>query len=555
MEKSGQGFLISSQLCPPRNVWASQASDESMSGFKESMKRRVFLKGTAAAAFASGLLPKGGSALPKSPHLEPDELQNAVDNSDDLGVPEFFYKPRGGRVGDVIPFFSRGQFRIFHLYKADGVRYDTTWHQVSTDDFVHFTELGEMLGAGRPDDQDRSVATGSVIESSGRYHAFYTGFNTPRRTDRPEQGILHAVSDDLVKWQKIPADTFYAPEAIYERDDWRDPFVFWNDEAGEYWMLVAARLKTGPKRRRGCTALCTSKDLTKWEVKNPFWSPGLYYTHECPDLFRMGDWWYLVFSEFSESSQTRYRMSRNMNGPWITPEIDTFDTRALYAAKTASNGKVRFLFGWNPLRTGGKDDGDWEWGGNLVVHQLGQQSNGELYVTMPETIDRTFARSLPLEIKPALGRCDIGADSVKIHSTGSFGVATVGLMPARCKFVASIDFTGGCQSFGVMLKLLDDLDTCYYVRFEPPSSRIVFDRWPRPGDIPYMTGLERSLKITPGDPIDVQIIVDGTIAEVYIGGKVAMSARMYSPNQGRIGIFVDEGSATFKRLGIYSIHG
>jgi beta-fructofuranosidase len=525
--------------------------------FKEIMKRRAFLKSTAAAAFASGLLPKvASSALLKSPHFQPHVFQGAAGSSDEVAsVRDFFYKPRGGRVGDVIPFFCGGQFRIFHLYKADGVRYDTTWHQVSTTDFVHFKELGEMLSAGRPEDQDRSVATGSVIESGGRYHAFYTGFNTPHKTDRPEQGVLHAVSDDLVKWQKIPADTFYAPETIYERDDWRDPFVFWNEEAKEYWMLVAARLKSGPKRRRGCTALCTSKDLTKWEVRQPFWSPGLYYTHECPDLFRMGDWWYLVFSEFSESSQTRYRMSRNIDGPWITPGIDTFDTRALYAAKTASNGESRFLFGWNPLRAGGKDDGEWEWGGNLVVHQLAQRSNGELYVTIPETINRAFGRSMPLDIRGAFGHSDIKEDSVRINNPGSFGIATLATMPPRCKVTATIDFAAGCQSFGVMLKLLDDLDTCYYVRFEPPNNRIVFDRWPRPGDVPYMTGLERPLKLTPGERIEVEVVVDGTIAEIYVGEKIAMSTRMYLPGQGRIGLFVDQGSVTFKQLGVYSTLG
>lgn len=518
------------------------------------MKRRTFLKRTAAAAVASGFFPKGGSALLEPPHFDPGGFQSAIESSGDTTrVRDFFYKPKDGRVGDVIPFFSNGQFRIFHLYKADGVRYDTTWHQVSTDDFVHFTELGEMLSAGGPEDQDHSVATGSVIEAGGRYHAFYTGFNSPRKTGKPEQGVLHAVSDDLVKWQKIPADTFYAPEAIYERDDWRDPFVFWNQEAQEYWMLVAARLRTGPKRRRGCTALCTSKDLTKWEVKKPFWSPGLYYTHECPDLFRMGDWWYLIFSEFSQSSQTRYRMSRNITGPWMAPEIDTFDTRVLYAAKTASNGKTRFLFGWNPLRAGGKDDGEWEWGGNLVVHQLAQRPNGELYVTMPATIDRAFDRPMSLDIRSALGRCEIGKDSVKINNLGSFGVATLASMPARCKVTAAIDFAAGCQSFGLMLKLLDDLDTCYYVRFEPANNRIVFDRWPRPGDVPYMTGLERPLKLSPDEPIEVQIIVDGTIAEVYAGGKIAMSTRIYSPNQGQLGVFVQEGSATFTRLGIYSM--
>ena len=72
-------------------------------------------------------------------------------------------------------------------------------------------------------------------------------------------------------------------------------------EQKQYWMLIAARLKVGPRRRRGCTALAVSTDLQHWQVRDPFWAPGLFFTHECPDLFRIGDWWYLLFSEFSKN--------------------------------------------------------------------------------------------------------------------------------------------------------------------------------------------------------------------------------------------------------------
>jgi sucrose-6-phosphate hydrolase SacC (GH32 family) len=48
---------------------------------------------------------------------------------------------------------------------------------------------------------------------------------------------MHAVSDNLINWKKVPEDTFFAPESQYEMNDWRDPFVFFNDEKREYWML------------------------------------------------------------------------------------------------------------------------------------------------------------------------------------------------------------------------------------------------------------------------------------------------------------------------------
>lgn len=48
-------------------------------------------------------------------------------------------------------------------------------------------------------------------------------------------------------------------------------------------------------------------------------------------------------------------MSRNLTGPWTAPENDTFDGRAFYAAKTYSDGKKLFAFGWNPTKIDEKD--------------------------------------------------------------------------------------------------------------------------------------------------------------------------------------------------------
>jgi beta-fructofuranosidase len=419
---------------------------------------------------------------------------------------------------------------------------------------VRFTDHGEMLPRGTPSDQDLSVATGSVIQHAGHYHILYTGYNSPfRRQGKPEQGVMHAVSDDLLTWNKIPGDTFFAPQDRYERDDWRDPFVFWNNDAREYWMLVAARLRNGPSRRRGCTALCVSKDLTKWEVREPFWAPELYFTHECPDLFQIEDWWYLVFSEFSERMQTRYRMSRNITGPWHAPEDDTFDGRALYAAKTCSNGRDRFLLGWNPTRANEKDSSRWQWGGNLVVHELVQQSDGRLSVKIPQTIDEVFSSRLPLLPQPAIGRCEVSKNGITIVAPESFGAATLGSVPERVKIEATLEFTEGTRGCGLILHWGEDLDSGYYIRLEPLHNRLVFDKWPRPGDVPFMIELERTLTLKPGRPIELKVVVDDTIGEVYVAGQIAMSTRMYDMKQRKWGVFANEGTTKFRNLGAFSV--
>jgi beta-fructofuranosidase len=464
---------------------------------------------------------------------------------------DFFYKPAGAWAADFIPYYWDGAFRLFYLHdwrNKEKFGEGTPWYQVSTTDFVHFTEHGEMLARGTPEEQDLYVFTGSVVHAEGRHHIFYTGHNHHlQKHGKPQQAIMHAVSDDLLKWTKLPSATFFAP-AGYEPHDWRDPFVFRNEEANEYWMLVCARRPAGPSRRRGCTALCVSKDLKRWETRPDFYSPGLYHTHECPDLFRIGDWWYLVFSEYSEQTMTRYRMSRSLKGPWLAPEEDSFDGRAYYAAKTASDGRNRYLFGWIATRADNKDYQAWQWGGNLAVHEILQRPDGTLGVRAPQSVDRAFPRAVPFEIKPGIGDTRIERDAVRLAAPGSFGCCSGGKMPARCRIEARVEIASGTRGCGLMLQSSGDFESAYYIRLEPAQNRLVFDSWPRPGDIPHMVELERRIEFTPSRPLDLKVFVDGTTCVAYASGGVAMSARLYNLAGGNWGLFVNDGAAGFRNI-------
>jgi beta-fructofuranosidase len=288
-------------------------------------------------------------------------------------------------------------------------------------------------------------------------------------------------------------------------------------------------------------------------VRAPFWTPGLYYTHECPDLFRMGDWWYLVYSTFTERSVTHYRMSRSLKGPWLAPENDTFDNRAFYAAKTASDGNRRFVFGWNPTRVDNSDNKPWQWGGNLVVHQVVQEQDGSLTVRVPATIDGAFSKENPLKFRPGLGKSEIDQNSVKITGPDSFSCALAGTLSEPCKIEITLEFSERTRGCGIMLRADQDLEEAYYIRLEPGRNRLVLDAWPRPGDVPFMVELERPIQLSAGSPVKLKVFVDGTICEVYAGEKIAMSARLYNRFSGEWGVFVNEGMAHFKDIGLSSL--
>ncbi|MCY2931521.1 MAG: glycoside hydrolase family 32 protein [Planctomycetota bacterium] len=471
-----------------------------------------------------------------------------------------FYKPENAWACDPFPFFKDGTYYIYYMLDwrqkgPDGQSVPSDgrtarMYLITTEDLLHFTEHGEMVPCGGQDQADTYLGTGTVAQALGRYHMFYTGYS-PRRAAEGKQAmsVLHAVSDDLLRWEKVPTDTFTSPGGLFDPQDWKDPFFFWNDQAGEFWMLVCARLKTGPARRRGCTALCTSSDLTHWQARpEPFYAPGLFNDHDCGDLFRMGDWWYFLFSEYSERVTTRYRMARSPAGPWLTPAVDTCDGRGLYAAKTAGDGDTRYLFGWLSTRQASKDYQPWEFGGTMVIHELGQRPDGTLAFRAPGPVVRAFDAERPCTIRPGLGRSQISPQAVALDAAGSLACADAGPLPASCRIEATIVYQPGTHGCGLALRTSDDFESGYYIRLEPAQQRLVLDAWPRPNDQPFMIGLERPLPLEPDTPIRLTVLVEDTICVVYVNDETAMTARLYDLPAGHWGPFVQQGHARLSDL-------
>jgi beta-fructofuranosidase len=68
-----------------------------------------------------------------------------------------------------------------------------------------------------------------------------------------------------------------------------------------------------------------------------------------------------------------------------------------------------------------------------------------------------------------------------------------------------------------------------------------------------MIELERPISLSPAKPIELKVFVDGAICEVYAGGKVTMSARLYNRHSGDWGVFVNEGGAHFRNIKLMTL--
>lgn len=468
-----------------------------------------------------------------------------------------FYRPENAVLGDVIPFYDDGQFKPFYLRNYRGCRdqsHQDSWVMLTTRDHVHFTEHDTHIVGG----------TGSVIKVDGVYHMFYCTFR-----QFPERNYInHAVSDDLVTWKPLPEYDFRSDDSIYSPIHWRDPFVFWNEEEGLWWMILAAQ-KKGPTLRQGCVGLMKSNDLYTWRYCEPLYAPmNSNCALECPDLFRWGDWWYLLYSSCSDPFQTVYRMSRSLNGPWIRPAIDTFDSRCFYAAKTGTDGKRRFIYGWNPTRQEdehhfdpqeypGQDCNTFDWGGNMIVHELFQNEDGTLRpAPLPEVL-AAFGSPRAQVMKPLCGQWETGEASCRAIVPHSYASLLMDKLPSTCRISLDVEILSDTAQLGVALQVEEDFAQGYYVVVDPWRRRLEYKTSVRMTErggqmFPYEVEMERPLSKQTGNRFHMELLIDGPVLEVYVDGRTVMGTRMIDLTGRKWGLFVSNGAVRFDHVTFYA---
>lgn len=482
----------------------------------------------------------------------------------------------GAAAGDSVPFRHGDTYHLFHLgcpRDSLGAQYPyrctTTQRHVVSKDLVNWQELPTALTPG-PDDYDLDGCwTGSIIERNGTYHLFYTGHHAGVKNP---QTICVATGTDGIKFEKSKQNPLLTPDPkIFEDIDFRDPYIFWNEEEKKYWMLIAARLASGPERRRGTIALSVSDDLVNWSDPEPFYSPWNTMCPECPEMFKLGDWWYLVYSHFSENMKTTYRISRSSRGPWKVPSVPGLDGRRLYAAKSLGDGDRRILWGSIYERIGLNNDSDWTYGGDFgAPRELRSLKDGTLTVSLPKEIAASFKVNVPFEFKEKDGTWKKSGTSFK----GTTDALAYGLFTSKADrdkdavlFEASVTAGDSNSPFGILLYPNEDLNPSFALVFEPVHQTVSIMQYPQSLD-PFWASLtkakvpryeidgprmvQRPVEIKAGQAIKVQILVEGSMIDAFVADRVSLAYRAY--DQGRrgakFGLFVEDNSVSFDGIKI-----
>lgn len=366
----------------------------------------------------------------------------------------YYYTPQGAFCGDPMPFYDEAEdvFRVYYLNERRPN--SSTYHPVyavSTTNFYQYDELGMVLPTGSVSSQDAAIGTGSVYYKADEqlYFFYYTG-NRNDASQGDVQVVMRAISSDGIQWEK-DADFAIAPTPLgYHTWDFRDPEIF-ADEAGLYHMVVSTK-----KNGKNCLAEFTSTDLRDWTHEGIFMEMLKDRFYECPNIFQMGDWWYMTYSELNKNIRcVQYLKAPSLDSlkhcsienevVWPDEHEGYLNSRGFYAGKTASDGTNRYMWGWCPTRPNSDNtrtnnaNGEPDWAGALVAHKLLQHTDGTLTLRPVDSIASSLASQMPLpESSVTLEAGDPAMQMAKMEAKNHLNMTVTVADPSNFSFGISL---------------------------------------------------------------------------------------------------------------------
>lgn len=454
-----------------------------------------------------------------------------------------YYKPFNGRVGDPMPFYDEkaGEYKVLYLQEYDNNDawcYHPIWG-VSTQDGANYKSLGELVPTGNSKlEQDAALGTGCAVwsEADNLYYIYYTGHNTSLANG---EVVMRATSPDFKTWTKDLAWVIRGADYGYSASDFRDPQVF-KDDSGLWHMIIASNLKF---------AEFTSSNLRDWTYSGQFSTMIWDRMLECPDVFKMGDWWYMIYSESVRTSWSRkvkYMMARTLdelkdcfnNGPiWPADGREgVLDTRAFYAAKTASDGTDRYVWGWCPYRTGTTFDdkninvgagSEPNWSGALVCHRLIQHEDGTLTLGEVPGIRAKYTQQQTVAVMESAGA---SVTSGGAELSGDNAYVMYSRLGAHNHISMTVTTSGDSDKFGISLVRGSDAAKYYTMVVNPEDGntrKVNFEQEGTDG-IGFVEGIDGYNFPRPSDNVyNVDIYTDNSVVVMYINDVCAYTQRIY----------------------------
>ena len=271
-----------------------------------------------------------------------------------------------------------------------------------------------------------------------------------------------------------------------------------------------------------------SSDLKNWEhigrIKM-IWDRML----ECPDIFKMGDYWYIVFSESYRASWSRkvkymvastYDELKNClnDGPKWAPDghEGVLDTRSFYAGKTASIHEKN-------TNVGAGDGNEPNWSGALVCHKIIQHADGTLTLGAVPALAEKYNKTVEPKVMVSNG-----------YSNGTLSGDGAYVLYNRLGVANHISFTvntsNNWDKFGISFVRGSDSKKYYTMVVNPEDEnnrKVNFEQEGEEGK-GFIEAADGYWFARPADNVyNIDIYTDNSVLTMYINDICAYTQRIY----------------------------
>ena len=301
---------------------------------------------------------------------------------------------------------------------------------------------------------------------------------------------------------------------------------------------------------KGVLAEFVSSDLKSWEHKGVFMSMMWDRFYECPDVFKMGDWWYLVYSEKHVAiRKVQYFKGRTLDelkactvndaGKWLMI-MKVFWTLVLSMQEKLLQMVLIVIFGAGvqlvkviTIQLSELSRMNLN-AGNLVAHRIIQHEDGSLSLGSIQGIDNKFTTvsSLKVMAKSENGVSENGVseNAGKYVLTGNSFVLFNRLNVAN-KISFTVKATDKTDKFGFSFARGTDSKKYYSIIVNPEDNgnkkKLNFEEQGEEG-MGFVAGIDGYLFNTPADnEYHVTVYTDNSVCVVYINDNVAYTNRIY----------------------------
>lgn len=440
-----------------------------------------------------------------------------------LSIPKYVHT--SSFVGDVHPVYFNGQLYMYYL--KTGGNYQSALFK--SNNLVTFSNTNIKT--------DPLAAPYSVLyvfqkPNSNDYISYYSatvqgGF--------PNGVMKGSVSTDLLNWS-LMGSTTTVQEPIKKYYHLKDPYVFWNKDKNNYWAV-----RSGKETANGTWEFLyyTSNDLKNWQDRGTLYkTKDVYGPIECPQMFKLGDYWYLLYSEYSNRvGKPQYFYSIQPEGPWQKVDGDnSLDGSDNCAAQIVEvNGKC-LLYGWIP--SSDTETIGFQWGGPITLaRELYNVPNGRLFSKLESSVSNLIRG------EKLYGKNEV----VNLTSTNTTAV-TNSITGLYKRFDMSTNFTISLnvEAVGVFFEIPNGSGITQ-IRVELSEQYLSV----KTGTFTHSTIY---LPLSTGTHT-LRVISDKDVLECFVDDKYALSAMVSKDiTAASIKTFVTNGTVSFSELQVFSLN-